>query len=107
MKRTIWCAGLLAILVIGCSDLEGPSTEIPQLASADSAERPVAASNDEDFKTSNMVGRVWFDIEFDVGPTLKPNEPIQIDVTYAANFATDAADLRITLPEVESAKLSA
>ena len=54
-----------------------------------------------------MVGRVWFDIEFDVGPTLKPNEPIQIDVTYAANFATDAADLRITLPEVESAKLSA
>lgn len=106
VERSMWLAGLVALAVVGCSDLEGPDAKLPRLTS-ENPEGPVVVSNNEDFNTGDMAGHVWFGIEFDVNQTLKPNEPILVDVTYTANFATDQADLRITLPEVESAKLSA
>ncbi len=53
-----------------------------------------------------MAARKWFDLSINASGALKPDQPINPSVTYTANFATTDADLRVTLPEVESAKLS-
>ena len=109
MKRSIMAiTGLVAL--IGCSDLDGPDVEREPRVSRQPQETRVAASRVQDQegpkRTSNMAARSWFDIEFDVDGALKPETPIHLTVTYTANFSTHAADLRITLPEVEYAKLS-
>ena len=102
MKRsTMAAAGLVALLVVGCSDVEGPDMDrTPRIS-------PVLTPRAQTPPTTaDLSARKWFEIEFDVGATIKPGEPITIDVTYTSNFSTDDADLRVTLPEVESAKLT-
>lgn len=108
MKRSIIAATSL-IALVGCSDIDGP--DIGGLPSF--SEQPetlpghrFASRRQSDGPTGNMAGRKWFDVSIEVSGNLKPNDPINIAVTYTSNFATTDADLRITLPEIESAKMS-
>ena len=104
MKRII-AAGAVATFaaLAGCSDLEGPDTNRAPRISHPSG-RPAASRTAT--ATPNMAARKWFAIEFDTPSSLKPNAPITVSTTFTANFATDDADLHITLPEIESAKES-
>ena len=54
-----------------------------------------------------MAARKWFDITIDADGTLKPDQKIDLTITYEAIFATTDADISVMLPEVENAKLSA
>lgn len=54
-----------------------------------------------------MAAQKWFDITISAGATLRSNTRINLTVVYRARFATPAADLRVMLPEVETAKLTA
>ncbi|WP_423926839.1 hypothetical protein [Candidatus Palauibacter sp.] len=108
MKRSIV---LVAGLALGaCSDVEGPDTEGAPRFSQQQFEhriRPAKASTDQpETPTQDMAARTWFGIAIDVAGSLKPDQQIDLTVTYTANYATTDADLRVTLPEVEYAKWS-
>ena len=107
MKRSIMAvAGLTALAA--CSDLEGPDVEeAPRFSQQEPGHRLRPAVRSRSAGTTvDMAARSWFDIDFGVAGSLKPGMPIQLTVTYTANFATTDADLRVTLPEIEYAKMS-
>ncbi|WP_419941015.1 hypothetical protein [Candidatus Palauibacter sp.] len=102
MRRSIMAVfGLVA--AVGCSDLEGPDVNrVPGL----SQDPGFTQHGSTETLTRNMAARKWFSISIEPTTSLKPDEPIELVVTYTANFATDDADLFVVLPEIESAKLS-
>ena len=104
MNRSIWLAGLVA-LVVGCADIEGPDVERAPSLSQDEFLQPAASRSPKG--TANMAARKWFDITIDADGTLTPDRNIGLTITYEAIFATTAAEISVMLPEVENAKLSA
>ena len=110
MKLSIMAAAGLVVFA-ACSDVEGPDVDsAPRLSREERVRRPVVPSAPEDSKSSggvaDMAARKWFRIDIEAGTTLEPDALIELTVTYTANFATHDADLFVTLPEIESAKLS-
>ena len=102
MKRSIM-AVIALMISTACNDVEGP--DLPRQQGP--AEQFLLAKNRVVTSTADMAARSWFDIEIDVDGFLKPESAIELTVRYTANFATADADLSVTLPEVEYAKLSA
>lgn len=91
----------------GCSDVKGPEVE-PAPSFSQQEDQGRAASPPEGdggtVKVADMAARKWFRISINATPTLRPDALIGVTVTYTANFATDDADLFVTLPEVEAAE---
>ena len=104
MNRSIWLAGLVA-LVVGCADIEGPDVTRARSLSQDESLQPAASHSRSG--TGNTAARKWFDITIDTDGTLKPDQNIDLTITYEAIFATPDAAISVLLPEVENAKLSA
>ena len=106
MKRSIIAAAGLVALA-GCSDVKGPEVE-PAPSFSQQEDQGRAASPPEGdggtVKVADMAARKWFRISINATPTLRPDALIGVTVTYTANFATDDADLFVTLPEVEAAE---
>ena len=107
MKRLIMAAVVL-VAWAGCAELQEPAAErAPSFSQQQEESRLTSSGNLTGAGTANMAAQKWFDITIDAGATLKPNAPINLTVVYRARFATPEADLRIMLPEVETAKLTA
>jgi len=104
MNRSIWLAGLVA-LAVGCADIEGPDVARAPSLSPDELLQPAASHSRSG--TANTAARKWFDITIDADGTLKPDQNIDLTITYEAIFATPDAEISVLLPEVENAKLSA
>ncbi|WP_419861823.1 hypothetical protein [Candidatus Palauibacter sp.] len=57
-------------------------------------------------RADDAAARAWFTISIKAEGSLKPDAPINVAVTYTANFPTLDADLRLVFPEIEAAKQS-
>ena len=88
--------------------LEGPDFEGTPRFSREKEQRsaPLTGRDSGSGTVKDMAARKWFSISIEAGTTLKPDALIELTVTYTAHFATHDADLFVTLPEIESAKLS-
>ncbi|MFL5539452.1 MAG: hypothetical protein ACJ8J0_10695, partial [Longimicrobiaceae bacterium] len=90
-----------ALLLSACTD----DTPTPLGADA-SGRRSEAVEPATSGRHSDIEFRDRFDIALDVHGSLKPGHPIQLTVTGRANYATDDAEIRLTLPEHAAAKRS-
>gem|GEM_PF-2958082 len=102
--RTRYCtipfAALAAVMLAACVD-EAPS---PLGAAPDAFWR--SASGPEGAPGPDLVIEPRFEIQVDVDGALKPGHPIHLTVRGSARFATEDAEVRLTLPEVAAAERS-
>jgi hypothetical protein len=93
-------AAFAGSFLAACTDDAGS----PLAASGPAAE--LAASTSSPKGESEFIVEDRFTLDVDVEGSLKPGQPIHLKLTGTANFATEDAEVRVSLPEVSAAEQS-
>lgn len=100
--RAISVAALAGLLLTACAD-EVRSPVAPSRAGSTQLAHLQANSASGE---SEFAIEARFSLNVDVQGSLKPGQPIHLKLRGTANFATEDADIRLSLPEVSAAERS-
>jgi hypothetical protein len=90
----------MTLLLAACDETPTP------LGAHDVGLRAHGIATETSARTSHLQFRNRFEIGIDARGSLKPGHPIHLTVTGRANYATNDAEIRLTLPELAAAKHS-
>lgn len=90
----------LTLLSAGCDETPTP------LGTDNVGRRSVGTAPEPSAFASHLQFTNRFEIGIDIHGSLKPGHPIHLTLTGRANYATDDAEIRLTLPELAAAKHS-